>query len=82
MAARGGNNPLRGVLDEGQVRRRGRLSFFVEIYSELSRVTWPDKETAWRLTLLVLGVAVVMGIFLGIIWDTLLATVVERLFLS
>lgn len=80
MASRG--NPLRGMMDEGQVRRRGRFAFFGEIYSELSKVTWPDRQTAWRLTLLVLGVAVVMGVFLGVIWDTLLTTAVERLFLD
>ena len=82
MAARGGSNPLRGMMDEGQVRRRGRLAFFVEIYSELSKVTWPDRQTAWRLTMLVLGVAAALGLFLGIIWDTLLTAVVERLFLD
>jgi preprotein translocase SecE subunit len=81
MAARGGN-PLRGMMDEGQVRRRGRFAFFGEIYSELSKVTWPDRETAWRLTMLVIGVAAVMGVFLGLIWDSLLTWIVEQLFLD
>ena len=81
MAARGGNS-LRGVMDEGQVRRRGRLAFFVEIYSELAKVTWPDRQTAWRLSMLVIGVAAVLGVFLGLIWDTLLTTAVDRLFLN
>ena len=82
MAARGGNNPLRGMMDEGQVRRRGRVAFFGEIYSELSKVTWPDRQTAWRLTMLVIGVAAVMGVFLGLIWDSALTWVVEQLFLE
>ncbi len=81
MAARGGNQ-LRGMMDEGQVRRKGRFSFFIEIYSELAKVTWPDRQTAGRLTLLVIGIAVVMGVFLGIIWDTVLTTAVERLLLD
>ena len=82
MAARGGSNPLRGMLDEGQVRRRGRFSFFQEIYSELAKVTWPDRQTAWRLTLLVMGISIALGIFLGLIWDTALTWIVEKLFLG
>ena len=81
MASRGGN-PLRGMMDEGQVRRRGRFAFFSEVYNELTRVTWPDRQTAFRLTLLVIGVAVVMGVFLGLIWDRILTEVVERVFLD
>ena len=79
--ARSGNS-LRGMLEEGQVRRRGRLTFFVEIYSELAKVTWPDRQTTWRLTLLVIAVATVMGVFLGVIWDSLLTSFVERVFLD
>ena len=69
-------------MDEGQVRRRGRFSFVSEAYNELTRVTWPDRNTTFRLTLLVIAVAVVMGVFLGLIWDTILTEVVERLFLN
>ena len=81
MASRGGN-PLRGMMDEGQVRRRSRFSFIGEVFNELTRVTWPDRQTAFRLTLLVIGVAAVMGVFLGLIWDTILTELVERLFLD
>ena len=58
MASRGGN-PLRGMMDEGQVRRRSRFSFIAEVYAELTRVTWPDRQSAFRLALLVIGVAAV-----------------------
>jgi preprotein translocase SecE subunit len=68
-------------MDEGQVRRRGRFAFVVEIYSELTKVTWPDRDTTARLTLLVIGVAAFMGVFLGL-WDLALTEVVERLFLD
>jgi len=70
------------MMDEGQVRRRGRFSFIGEVYNELTRVTWPDRNTTFRLTLLVIAVATVMGVFLGLIWDTILTEVVERLFLE
>ena len=79
-SARGGQNQVRSMLDEGQTRRRGRFQFFVEIYSELTKVTWPDRQTAGRLTLLVIGVAAVMGVFLGL-WDLAFSEIVERLFL-
>ncbi len=81
MASRGGN-PLRGMMDEGQVRRRGRFAFISEVYNELTRVTWQDRQTALRLSLLVIGVAAVMGVFLGLIWDTILTELVQRLFLD
>ena len=81
MATRGGNQ-LRGMMDEGQVRRRSRFAFFVEIYSELAKVTWPDRQTTFRLAMLVIGVAVTMGVLLGLVWDTVLTTAVDRLLLN
>lgn len=79
MAARG-NNPIRGMLDEGHTRRRGRLQFFTDVYSELTKVTWPTREDAVRLTLLVLSIATVMAVFLGL-WDFGFSQLFERLFL-
>ncbi len=75
-----GRNPLRSVLDEGQGRRRGRFAFIGEIYGELTKVTWPSREDAVRLTLLVLGVSAFMGVFLGL-WDFGFSELVERVFL-
>jgi preprotein translocase subunit SecE len=80
MATARGNNPLRSIMDEGQTRRRGRFAFLGEIYSELTKVTWPTREDAARLTLLVIGVSVFMGVFLGL-WDFGFGQIVERLFL-
>jgi preprotein translocase SecE subunit len=70
------------MMDEGQVRRRSRFAFFVEIYSELAKVTWPDRQTTFRLAMLVIGVAVTMGVLLGLVWDTVLTTAVDRLLLN
>jgi preprotein translocase subunit SecE len=33
--------------------------------SEIKKITWPDRETTRKLTLLVLGVSVVLGLVLG-----------------
>ena len=68
------------MMDEGQVRRRGRLAFIGEVWSELTKVTWPSREDAARLTLLVLSVSAVVGVFLAL-WDLGFSTLVERVFL-
>lgn len=69
------------MMDEGQaVRRRGRLAFIGEVWSELTKVTWPSREDAARLTLLVLGVSAVVGVFLAL-WDPGFSEVVQRVFL-
>jgi preprotein translocase subunit SecE len=80
MAAARGGNQLRSMMEDGQTRRRGRLQFFSEIYSELTRVTWPDRQDAARLAGLVIIVAAVMGVFLGF-WDFAFQQIVEGLFL-
>ena len=80
MAQARGRNPLRSMMDEGQVRRRGRLALIGEVYSELTKVTWPSREDVARLTLLVLGVSAVVGVFLAL-WDMGFSELVERVFL-
>ena len=81
MAARGGN-PLRGMLNEGPARKRSRFALIGEVYVELTRVTWPNRQDAARLTLLVLLVAAFMGLFLGIFWDQVFSFAVEKFFLD
>jgi preprotein translocase subunit SecE len=68
------------MMDEGAARSRGRFSFFGEVYGELTKVTWPTRQDAVRLSLLVLGVAAAVGVFLGL-WDLLFGWLVEIAFL-
>ena len=68
------------MMDEGQARRRSRLAFVGEVWSELTKVTWPSREDAARLTVLVLGVSAVVGVFLAL-WDLGFSELVERVFL-
>ena len=77
--ARARGNPLRGVMDEGSGGRRSRggVAFVGEVWTELNRVTWPSRETATRLTLLVLAVSIVAAIFLGL-WDFGFTQIVDR----
>lgn len=42
------------------------FKFFGEVWGELRRVTWPSRQEATRLTVLVLIVSTAFGIFLGL----------------
>lgn len=42
------------------------FGFFAEVWAELRRVTWPTRQEATRLTVLVLIVSTAFGIFLGL----------------
>jgi preprotein translocase subunit SecE len=43
-----------------------RLSQIIrDTRSEIKKVTWPDRETTKKLTLLVIGVSIVLGLLLG-----------------
>ena len=41
------------------------ITFLKDVKIELSRVSWPTRKQTARYTLIVLGVSVALGIFLG-----------------
>jgi preprotein translocase subunit SecE len=43
-----------------------RFLFITNIIAELKKVTWPSRQEAIRLTIMVLIVCIVAGIFLGL----------------
>jgi len=48
--------------------RFGNISRSIkEIYAELGRVTWPTKEETARLSIIVVSISIVIGLFLGVI---------------
>jgi preprotein translocase subunit SecE len=56
----------------------GMRRYFNESWAELKKVTWPTRETVIRLTLLVIAVSVVVGIYIAVLdrfFNTLLDTV-------
>ena len=53
------------------------VRYFRETRGELRKVTWPTREEAWRLTLIVLGVTAAMAIFLGVILDAAFSNAVQ-----
>lgn len=52
------------------------VRFFAEVFSELRKVTWPTRQVATRLTLLVIALSTAIGVFLGLI-DMLFARVLS-----
>lgn len=48
------------------------------IVEELKKVTWPTKEQTIRLTVIVIGISLIIGIYIGII-DVLLTKGLEML---
>lgn len=55
------------------------VRYFRETRGELRKVTWPTREEAWRLTLIVLGVTAAMAIFLGVILDAAFSSTIQFL---
>ena len=43
------------------------IRFFSEVIGELRKVTWPSRQEATRLTILVLSLSITIGILLGIV---------------
>lgn len=41
------------------------LAFFKEVKAELLKVSWPSKEQTFKLTLIVIGISIVVGLFVG-----------------
>ncbi|NCG34985.1 MAG: preprotein translocase subunit SecE [Dehalococcoidales bacterium] len=48
------------------------ISFFTEVIGELKKVTWPSRQEATRLTIMVLSLSIIIVIFLGL-FDMLFA---------
>jgi preprotein translocase subunit SecE len=57
------------------------LTFFKEVRTELSKVSWPSREQTVRLTVMVFGISVFVGIFIGgldALFVSLITFVVKR----
>ena len=60
---------------------RSRFAFVRDIIDELRKVTWPTRREAVRLTIMVIVVCAIVGIFLGAI-DYGFAELVAKVFLG
>jgi preprotein translocase subunit SecE len=49
-------------------KKRNRfVGFFVSIWAELKKVTWPSRQESIRLSLMVLALCVAIGVVLGLL---------------
>ena len=55
------------------------VRYFRETRGELRKVTWPTREEAWRLTLVVIAVSAAMAVFLGVILDAAFSNAIQLL---
>jgi preprotein translocase subunit SecE len=55
----------------------GLRRYLTESISELRKVAWPTRETVVRLTLLVIAVSIVVGVYIGVL-DTVFNTMIEQ----
>ncbi len=62
-------------MDKNVVTQPGFISGIAE---ELRKVTWPTRKETIRLTAIVIGISLIIGIYIGII-DVLLARVLDIL---
>ncbi len=51
--------------------------YLVESWAELKKVAWPTRETVIRLTLLVIGVSIAIGVYIFVL-DSIFNTLVEQ----
>jgi preprotein translocase subunit SecE len=68
-------------LSKQAAKSKNRFSLFKDIYDELRKVTWPTRREGLRLTLMVIAVCLVVGIFLGAI-DLGFSELIKRAFLG
>ena len=64
----------------GQPKKR-RFAFFSDIAAELRKVVWPTRQETTRLSLIVIGICLIMGLLLGLI-DYGFSELVAKVFLG
>lgn len=58
------------MADKKESKKQNAIQRYVrETVGELRKVSWPTRQEAWQLTLIVLVVLVIMAVFLGVIVD-------------
>ena len=64
----------------GQPKKR-RFALFSDVINELKKAVWPTRQETLRLTLIVIGLCLVMGLLLGVI-DYGFSELVAKVFLG
>ncbi len=69
----------RGHPDHGRTREHGRvIGFLVNVWAELQRVQWPDRQAVTTLTGVVLGFVLIAGGYLGLL-DAIFSRVIKAI---
>lgn len=68
--------PKASAASPGDIPRK-RSNILQETFVELKKTTWPTKEEATRLTIVVLAVVVAMGLYMGVL-DAVLSYIVNK----
>lgn len=58
------------------IKKINSINFFSGIKEELKKVTWPSKKETFKLTLIVIVVSLIIGVYIGII-DILLTKALQ-----
>ncbi|MGD0857032.1 MAG: preprotein translocase subunit SecE [Dehalococcoidia bacterium] len=61
--------------------KKRRFTFFSDIINELKKVVWPTRQETIRLSLIVIGLCLVVGLFLGLL-DYGFSELVAKVFLG
>jgi preprotein translocase subunit SecE len=61
--------------------KKRRFTFFTDIIGELKKVVWPTRQETLRLSLIVIGLCLIVGIFLGLV-DYGFSELVAKVFLG
>ena len=71
-----GGSGTPGVAGAGASPQRAH-NYLQEVMTELKKTTWPTRQEATRLTMVVIGVIIALGIYMGAL-DWLLSTLVNK----
>lgn len=64
---RGQPRPMSATQREAIAKKVPRFRFMAETWNELKRVTWPSRQEATRLTIIVLMISLAIGLVLGLL---------------
>ena len=67
MTSSSRKNPLRRAMEESPRRSRRPFQLIGEIIAELGKGTWPTREEAFRLSVMVVSVAAAIGLGLAVL---------------
>ncbi len=72
------NRAMATSTDASPQAPKPRGGYLYEVWTELKKVTWPTPQEAWRLTMVVLGLIVIVGVIIGAL-DFVLSAIFRKI---